>query len=1182
MTAILLALLMVLSIIPVTVLSAAADDASTATFTVYAVELNDLYKGLPIALSTSGEQLDSGKKLSEILPNVITLRASSAKTNPFLIFALENNGEVIGDYTLPKYTSILVPNDEANTYYSVTPGDVTMPDMVSKGLVPAKASGQSEEEWLAYAMYTLLGNTVAFKTLTVSGKITFSAMSQMSVGAYYYAGDVRDSSLYNAGMPSNAILGPYGLVTLSSGAELNFTNAGITDTDVDALTLPDIEDSKPVVKMEKGSYLFAWGFINGAGTVKIQDGANVYEDFQLSDFPDMETAMQMMERDSERQLSGVFPVSQYYVQNIEANMNIYAGGTEKIHACLALGTKKVPIEVPFAGGEDSGSMFIVKGGYVTKYFEPSPLFKTKFIINGEAEIANLSMNLAGLADISSSDFQLPITNIDIVVTEESSLAVTQDIQLLPYASITVAEDAVLDVQSTIYVVDAPKEGDDRTYPGVRDVMLLSTSEGLGLDPTHPEAPFTNVKQVTDDSGAQLIVDGTVTIQNMGEDSPAGIAYVGDEAISGTGSIINYSPYEVPPMNIMSSGAPTTEEAVLEAVIVYDYDQDEYVVYTADEDNPVGYKYSEDYDVWYLEGEDINIVFKDCIIYDDEGNPIGEPDVIDEGVYEFGEDINFPDDPEKEGDHIYTSYEFKRWKASNPAAMKDGAPATKAIASTVFYAEYEFGDLREYDTTFKDTDGTILQATQTKPYGSHVEFTGTAPSPSATQDWKNRWDAYDPATDVYLGWFANPLSSYTVTQDVVFKPHYVDKQFTVSWLDHTGSVSSTTKDTTTEYGKAVESNYIINSGINYNDAKYYNYTVSGWSYEGYDVVNKTAVSGTVEGATAEITVYGDTACTPIFTAEAMSGGEDPFICESLTLNGDIDVNFLIQLPAGYSADDCKVEFSWGGETYTDSELTAAGSTDYGTTAVASVEIAPKQMMDTITATLKKGNAEIASTTYHAADYAVRVLTDPAVATYLSTNKGYSNRKIQKLKDLCESLLWYSLKAQTQLNYTATDAKLVSDVSALVANYEPLDPHEITLYPSDVIDFTAYCLDGYVGSTMQLNSETTYSIFFRVTDVERASAVTATAFINDKEYDTEAYLVEDTNGVQNAFLRVDIKDIPAKEITDVITVTFNETTTFYVSSKAYIKSALTYGDATLIDTVTAIYTYNQKAIAYFEEA
>lgn len=1192
LTAILLALLMVLSIIPATVLSAAADvvDTSTATFTVYAVELNTVYLGKPVDLSAQGQLLASGKKLSEILPNVSTLRENATTNysiaNPFLVFALEEDGTLEGDYTMPAYTSILVPHDAANTYYTVYPGDVTMTEMMNKGLVPKKTSGMSQEQWMGQAMYTLLQNTKPYKTLTVNGEVTFSAMSQMSVGAYYYAGNVRDSSLYKAGMPSNAILGPYGLVTLGSNAKLDFTANGIEASDIDALSLPDIEDSKPPVPMNKGSYLFAWGFVNGEGTVNIQNGANVYEDFQLSDFPDLETAMAMMTRDEERQLNGVFPVSQYYVQNIESNMNVYEGGTEKIHACLSLGTKKVPIEVPFVGGEDSGSMFIVKSGYVTKYFEPSPVFKTKFIINGGAAISTLSMNLAGLADISSSDFQLPITNIDIEVTDTSTLEVTQDLQLLPYASITVDDGATLDVQSVIYVVDAPKEGDDRTYPGVRDVMLLSTSEGLGLNPANPSSPFTNSKPVNDENGAQLIVNGTVTVQDMGEEKPAGIAYVGDEAISGGGTIINYSPYEVPAMNVMSAqGQATTEEAQLEAVVTEVDEEGKNIIYTADPDEPVGYKYSSEYKVWYIEGEPICISFWDMVVYDDEGNRINEPEVFSEDVYEFGEEIDIPDDPVRAGDEIYTSYTFKGWKSTNPAALKNGEPASNAIATTIYIADYEVGNLREYEVTFKDTDDTILQATQSLPYGSHVEFTGTTPTPPSATKVQDGWTAYYPDTDEteVVNASGDPLKSYYVTQNVIFRPRYVDKNYVVTWKNSRPNGEETTTSGTYSNPSRCAVNR-VKFNYNYSD-DYYDYAVSGWTYSAIDVLDQTEKTGeaTLSGNYYTVPVYGDTTCTPIYTATPKSG-VNPFIRESLTLNGEIGANCLIQLPDGAEAADYSVDFSWGNnKSFTDTSLAAYP----GSRAVATVDVAPKEMMDTITATLKKNGATVATHTYHVADYAVSVINDKdkdndniGDVTEDLTEQGYSADKIQKLKALCYSILFYGRQAQTQFNYTSYDAEFSSVVNTLLNDYSPSeDPHTLIPGGENTCNVYQYGLEEYVGSTLQLNSKTTYAIFFKVSDVSLASEVTATAKINGKNQPVTCSLVNSTNGQQDAYLRIDIEDIAARDITENITVVINGSVNFTPNAGAYIKNALSCGDPTLIDTVTALYNFNQKAIAYF---
>ena len=1184
MLAILLSLLMVLSIIPVTVLSAAADDASTATFKVYAVELNTLYRGEPVVLSSVAQTMDSGKKLSSILPEVEEYRTSAINdanmTNPFLIFALEGDGELVGDYTLPAYTSILVPNDAQDTYYSLTPGDLTMNEMKTKLGITAKPS---DENYMNIVMGNLIAQTTSFKTLTVSGKLTFNALSQMSVAGYYYAGDVRDSSMYNAGMPSNAILGPFGKVVLNEGAKMDFTSSGIDDADIAALDLPDDgDDENPTDYMNKGSYLFSWGFVSGVGEVNIEDGAYVYEDFQLSDFPDMETAMSMMTRDSEQQLNGVFPVSQYYVQNIESSLNIYKGGVENIHACLSLGSNKVPIEVPFVGkpkvlDTDTQAMFVVSSGYVTKYFD-ADIFKTKFIINGEAAIANLQMNLYHAISIDSTDFQLPISNIDIEVTNGSTLTATQDIQLLPYASIQVDDGATLDVRSAIYVVDAAEEG-ERAYPGVRDVMLVSTSQGIEIDTQ--TGSFKNTKQISDEEGAQLVVNGTVIIRDTGDpDSPAGIAYVGDEAISGDGTIINYSTVEVPAMNVMSSdGTATSEDAELEAV------RDETGEIIANNANtPVSeataYKYSDEYDVWYVDGQKITIIFKVNADIGDFNNEIAPEKIYETKVVDFGSSVTFPE-PTKYDDYRYTDYTLTGWTSSNPTADKN---PNVAIANTTYTAQFE-GTPAKCAVYFfsgdSDEDFEHPLAETFAYYGSHPVYTGAEPDGGNTKDFIG-WsyttyycdgddDVSEPGDEIIT---TAGLEDFIVKGATDFCAVFSNKSFKVDWLDHSGNSANPT-DSKIPYGEQTHyGDQNIKDNIDYSDG-YYDYAVSGWSCT-YTDVNTGEVETVVISRNDYLTVKGNTTCTPIFTATPKDGA-DPFIQKSLTLNGAIGANVKVLLPAGYSAAECKVDFSWSnGKTYTDDSLTADGND----AAVATVLIAPKEMMDTITATLKKGDQVIASTTYHVADYAIDVINNREYTINGETKTvkqllGYNDSKFTALQDLCRSILWYGRKAQEQFNYTPADTALVAEIDELLTGYAPAEPSALEPITYTADQFPAGI--SYYGSSMFLESETVYQLWFSCTPGQNPPK----AYLVDGDKETELQYDADILARYNGrYTYYRINDIPAKEITDDLEIRFEGGDTVTFNAATYIAKAYADNDdPTTKTTVTALYDYNQKAIAFF---
>ena len=1276
MLAIVLALLMVLSVIPVTVLSAAADevDNSTALFKIYAVDYTTIYNnthkglansiqyGYQVSLRESGTLLkindsdedESTYKLSQILANYDALKVKASQisgiTTPFLVFALAGNDRGVytleGNYDIPMLSAILIPNDASDTYCFLNPIDLTMEQMMANGIMGSPV-GDTEQQQLLSVMTGLKNSTHAYNTLQYSGgKMTFHALSQMSVAGYYYAGDLLSQQFeyfYQMGMPANAVFGPYGKVELANGATLEFT-AEPTGND----SIPSVPSVTKTVSVQEpikdeetgeysasnpvdytvpafstGSYLGAWGFITGAGNVNVLNGANVYEDFQLNDFPGKDSLGKMITMNiGNASIEGVFPVSQYYVQNVESELNIYLGGIENIHACLAAGKSSgvpnlVPIEVPFVGVHpanpyDEQPMFELSASeqypnpYITKEFvNVNGEWKTTFSIHGNAAIANLQMPLYHLYTIDSTTMQLPISNIDIVV-EEGTLSTNQDLLLLPYSSIQVGEDATLELNSCLYVVDEPQEGEDRAYPGTRDVTLWTNSDGFIPDSNNGYQPATRpVSADGVDSGAQLVIDGTVIINPSADEVAhivdgdvcvnypnSGIAYVGyenKEPVVGDGKIINYSNDTVPQMTVMpipvegEENRFTSEEVTPEQVL--DENGDPIVNDPNSADPPQAFKYSDEYEMWYPDGEDnITIVF--------------DPDNGDTPItanYSFNETVTVPGDPTKDEDEQYADYRFSSWTSSNPDAEKKGnapgaAGGLKAIANTTYTAHYT-GTLQVYTVTFYDGEGELIDEIPFN-YGDPVEFPeDSLPVPEDKTLMFLYW-CDDESGDTYDN---DGLSDVIVKGDMVFYAEYGHKMFTIQWLDENNDPINVGSGNNVVAGLPPYP-YILQveaNEANYSD-EYYDYKVIGWNYSYTDCRNDKEVTGKIyldDDRYTTPALYGDTVCTPIYTRTPK---EDPFVGEDLTLKGEIGVNTYVQLPAGDSS-DYSIRYRWGvgakAQSFTDNSLV---STPNGYKAT--LDISPKEIMDTITIDLMQGNDVIATDTYHAADYAVRVVLDEDkdnngtgdITEWLKSGANpLTDDQIAALKSLCESLLWYGKKAQEQFKYTPTDSDLSAQVDEILSSHTlSYNAEDVTVFnTAHEPSYSAVGLKDYAGATMTLLSNTTFTLYFEVTDKALADSIeTITATIGDKPVTVEKGYVDAVSNEEDAFLYIDLKDIPAKSVTDQITVSIGNNISFVISTGSYIKSALATDAsvpayATLQDTVRALYDYNQKAKAFF---
>ena len=102
-------------------------------------------------------------------------------------------------------------------------------------------------------------------------------------------------------------------------------------------------------------------------------------------------------------------------------------------------------------------MFRLTSGSLTKKYNPES-DRLEITVDGSGIISNISVNLG--KNVDSKNFVLPITsNIDITLKSGTSY-VNQDLALIPGASLTINDDAVLEIASgySVYVYDQDQWG----------------------------------------------------------------------------------------------------------------------------------------------------------------------------------------------------------------------------------------------------------------------------------------------------------------------------------------------------------------------------------------------------------------------------------------------------------------------------------------------------------------------------------------------------------------------------------------------------------------------------------------------------------------------------------------------------------------------------------------------------
>ena len=252
-----------------------------------------------------------------------------------------------------------------------------------------------------------------FRTLTMSDGASITVNGAISLGGRYYAAGGGEQ-----GRP----VGDYGYIKMADNSSITVKNGG---------------------------KLYAWGFISGSGSVLSESGATVYEFYQIADFRGGSASSSMGH--------GVFPFSQYFVQNIEVPLTLNAGANEQVYSGVYAMNTTYTTAINFIG--DTGMFKVESGSFTKDYDEKTD--RLVFTINGEAALNTLSLTLAGM-DVDSASYVLPITNNITINIQSGNVTINQDAALLAGVQVNIAEGAGLTVANgkNIYFYDSDEWNSD--------------------------------------------------------------------------------------------------------------------------------------------------------------------------------------------------------------------------------------------------------------------------------------------------------------------------------------------------------------------------------------------------------------------------------------------------------------------------------------------------------------------------------------------------------------------------------------------------------------------------------------------------------------------------------------------------------------------------------------------------
>lgn len=360
-----------------------------------------------------------------------------------------------------------------------------------------------------------------------------------SAGTYYTSTPGCDES--NWTKPT-----PYYTLTMKSGAHIIVNGAISVSAKVTAkMGYSGNPTSKyGHVAMNEGSTitvndkanLYAWGYITGSGKVTIKGGGTVYEAFQVTDWRGGTYTTKMLDNSNK-----VFPMTQYYAQNVEVPMTLEAGAKETCSMAAVISSFLQQKEVPFFG--ESDSMFNITGGSATKRYDGST-DRLIFDVNGDFNVSNITIKMSdgilgfGKVYIESAKYVLPVSNnITLNINKGSKMTVNQTLSLLPGTQVNIAEGATLELASgkQLFVYDEA-EWKDKGYvyysTGLTDFVPVVFAPSKSYDRT----------KAADMVDVQLMVNGTL-------DASAGYLYTtagGSNIYStGTGKVKLQAPQSAP-------------------------------------------------------------------------------------------------------------------------------------------------------------------------------------------------------------------------------------------------------------------------------------------------------------------------------------------------------------------------------------------------------------------------------------------------------------------------------------------------------------------------------------------------------------------------------------------------------------------------------------------------------------
>ena len=315
-----------------------------------------------------------------------------------------------------------------------------------------------------------------------------------------------------------------------------------------------LSDGASIV-VASGGHLSACGFIYGDGTVEVSNGGNLYVPFAIDDFRGggytVGIAAGMVDEDFQSKLPDLvnggylklLPFSRYSMTTVQSTQIIKHGATVTGYVDLYAGGQHNNASITVIGHESKTGLFNLNSSDAEAIitYDASKtagsaadyrgIGRTRIELKGSTSFGNMSITLSVSsisATINSKHTVFPIPyNYDIVIAEGGTFDVSNPVQMLPGATMTVEKGATLNVPygSKLVVYNALH---DYTSAGANFVkggapaVVLNTDGGKwqnksgvsGFTAVGTYKPYLSTTELINAGfcgGGELIINGTMNI-----------------------------------------------------------------------------------------------------------------------------------------------------------------------------------------------------------------------------------------------------------------------------------------------------------------------------------------------------------------------------------------------------------------------------------------------------------------------------------------------------------------------------------------------------------------------------------------------------------------------------------------------------------------------------------------------